>query len=81
MWKKKLSMTRSVHPQLNIYKRQQDLSIYLSVTTVFYDFHFLLVLFSDWKKRTQRGILKMTREVILTKTQQGYNIDVERKDK
>jgi hypothetical protein len=35
MWKKKLSMKRSVHPQLNIYKRRQDLSIYLIVTTVF----------------------------------------------
>ena len=35
VWNKKKSMKQSVHPQLNVYKRQQGLFIYLIFTYVF----------------------------------------------
>jgi hypothetical protein len=82
VWNKKMSMKQSVHPQLNVYKRQQDLSIYLIFTNFvwmnFTDFWFC---FQIEKNETQKGTLKMTLKVIPRKTLLAYNIDEERKDK
>ena len=51
-----MSMKQSVHPQLNVCKRQQGLSIYLIFTNFVWDeFYGFLVLFSDWKKWHTEG--------------------------
>ena len=47
----------------------------------FDELYWFLVLFSDWKKETQKGTLKMALKVIPRKTLLAYNIDEERKDK
>ena len=70
-----------LHPQFNLYKRQQEWSIYPIFTTVFWWLHLFLVLVSDWKKKSQKETLKIQVKVILTKIQQGNNLDEEPKDK
>ena len=45
------------------------------------DFNKFLVLFLDWKKKTQKRTLKMQVKVIQRKTKLGNNLDMELKDK